>query len=279
MEPDSGSVEKGLNTVFAYYQQNPEFKDVSLTCLEYIKEAAEYVTTNDGKTLSATQMLEQFGFEGKIQYSPVSTLSGGERKRLFLVRLLISNPNFLVLDEPTNDFDIFTMSILESFLQDFAGCLLIVSHDRYFMDKIADTLFILEDDGSISGYVGKCSEYIEFKKEEEKLKKAEEKANAAKSAAAANKTGTAAVEEKTVEQSQKPEQVRKRTFKEQKEFDELENQIFEMEERKEELESILSGGESNHEKIAEAGKEYATLQENLEKMYSRWEELGVLRPY
>ena len=279
LEPDSGSVEKGLNTVFAYYQQNPEFKDVSLTCLEYIKEAAEYVTTNDGKTLSATQMLEQFGFEGKIQYSPVSTLSGGERKRLFLVRLLISNPNFLVLDEPTNDFDIFTMSILESFLQDFAGCLLIVSHDRYFMDKIADTLFILEDDGSISGYVGKCSEYIEFKKEEEKLKKAEEKANAAKSAAAANKTGTAAVEEKTVEQSQKPEQVRKRTFKEQKEFEELENQIFEMEERKEELESILSGGESNHEKIAEAGKEYATLQENLEKMYSRWEELGVLRPY
>ena len=279
LEPDSGSVEKGLNTVFAYYQQNPEFKDVSLTCLEYIKEAAEYVTTNDGKTLSATQMLEQFGFEGKIQYSPVSTLSGGERKRLFLVRLLISNPNFLVLDEPTNDFDIFTMSILESFLQDFAGCILIVSHDRYFMDKIADTLFILEDDGSISGYVGKCSEYIEFKKEEEKLKKAEEKASAAKSAAAANKTGTAAAEEKTVEQSQKPEQVRKRTFKEQKEFDELENQIFEMEERKEELESILSGGESNHEKIAEAGKEYATLQENLEKMYSRWEELGVLRPY
>ena len=272
LEADSGSVEKGLNTVFAYYQQNPVFKDVSLTCLEYIKEAAEYVTTNAGKTLSATQMLEQFGFEGKIQYSPVSTLSGGERKRLFLVRLLISNPNFLVLDEPTNDFDIFTMSILESFLQDFAGCILIVSHDRYFMDKIADTLFILEDDGSISGYVGKCSEYIEFKREEEKVKRQEEKALAEKKAASASK------DEKTVE-SGKIEQVRKRTFKEQKEFEELENHIFEAEERKEELEGFLSGGESNHEKLAEYGKEYASLQENLEKMYSRWEELGVLRPY
>ena len=277
LEADSGSVEKGLNTVFAYYQQNPEFKNVNLTVLEYIKEAAEYVTTNAGKTLSATQMLEQFGFEGKIQYSPVSTLSGGERKRLFLVRLLISNPNFLVLDEPTNDFDIFTMSILESFLQDFAGCILIVSHDRYFMDKIADTLFILEDDGSISGYVGKCSEYIEFKKEEEKLKRQEEKALAEKKAASANKTGTASKDEKSVE-SGKTEQVRKRTFKEQKEFEEIENKIFEAEERKEELEALLSGGETNHEKLGEYGREYATLQENLEKMYSRWEELGILRP-
>ncbi|MEE0998847.1 MAG: ATP-binding cassette domain-containing protein, partial [Treponemataceae bacterium] len=272
LEADSGSVEKGLNTVFAYYQQNPEFKNVNLTVLEYIKEAAEYVTTNAGKTLSATQMLEQFGFVGKIQYSPVSSLSGGERKRLFLVRLLISNPNFLVLDEPTNDFDIFTMSILESFLQDFAGCILIVSHDRYFMDKIADTLFILEDDGSISGYVGKCSEYIDFKREEEKVKRQEEKVLAEKKAASASK------DEKAVEQAQKTEQVRKRTFKEQKEFEELENQIFEAEERKEELEGFLSGGESNHEKLAEYGKEYATLQENLEKMYYRWEELGVLRP-
>ena len=276
LEADSGSVEKGLNTVFAYYQQNPEFKNVNLTVLEYIKEAAEYVTTNAGKTLSATQMLEQFGFEGKIQYSPVSTLSGGERKRLFLVRLLISNPNFLVLDEPTNDFDIFTMSILESFLQDFAGCILIVSHDRYFMDKIADTLFILEDDGSISGYVGKCSEYIDFKKEEEKSKRQEEKALAEKKASA-NKTGTASKDEKSIE-SGKTEQVRKRTFKEQKEFVEIENKIFEAEARKEELEALLSGGETNHEKLGEYGREYATLQENLEKMYSRWEELGILRP-
>ena len=98
---------------------------------------------NGGKEVSAAKFLEEFGFEGKIQYSPVSTLSGGERKRLFLVRLLLENPNFLILDEPTNDFDIFTMNILEQFLMTYEGCLLIVSHDRYFMDKCADTLFIM----------------------------------------------------------------------------------------------------------------------------------------
>ncbi|MBQ1662744.1 MAG: ABC-F family ATP-binding cassette domain-containing protein, partial [Treponema sp.] len=172
---DTGTVVTGENTAIAYYMQNPIFPDTTLTVLEYVKEAAEIMHMNDGTTLSAPQFLEQFGFEGKIQHSPVSTLSGGEKKRLFLVRLLLSNPNFLILDEPTNDFDIFTMNILEQFLSSFKGCLLVVSHDRYFMDKVCDTLFIIEDDGSISGYVGKCSEYIAYremkKAEEEKLQK------------------------------------------------------------------------------------------------------------
>ena len=165
LPPDSGEIVKGENTFFGYYQQNPVFKDLSLTVLEYIKEAADIVHMNDGKTLSASLFLNQFGFEGKIQHSMLSTLSGGERKRVFLVRLLISNPNFLILDEPTNDFDIFTMNILEEFLLGYKGCLLIVSHDRYFMDKIADTMFIMEEDGGISGFVGKCSEYIEYLEE------------------------------------------------------------------------------------------------------------------
>ncbi|MBP5747561.1 MAG: ABC-F family ATP-binding cassette domain-containing protein, partial [Treponema sp.] len=114
--PDKGSVTVGENTVFAYYKQNPVFADLDMTVLEYAKEAAEVMHMNDGTTLSASQFLDRFGFEGKVQYSPVGTLSGGERKRLFLVRLLLSNPNFLILDEPTNDFDIFTMNILEQFL-------------------------------------------------------------------------------------------------------------------------------------------------------------------
>ena len=165
LPPDLGEVIKGENTFFGYYQQNPVFKDLSMTVLDYIKEAADVVEMNDGRTLSASLFLKQFGFEGKIQHSMLSTLSGGERKRVFLVRLLISNPNFLILDEPTNDFDIFTMNILEEFLLGYKGCLLIVSHDRYFMDKIADTMFIMEDDGGISGFVGKCSEYIEYLEE------------------------------------------------------------------------------------------------------------------
>ncbi|WP_296332929.1 ABC-F family ATP-binding cassette domain-containing protein [uncultured Treponema sp.] len=167
LPPDSGEVIKGENTFFGYYQQNPVFKDLSMTVLDYIKEAADVVEMNDGRTLSASLFLKQFGFEGKIQHSMLSTLSGGERKRVFLVRLLISNPNFLILDEPTNDFDIFTMNILEEFLLGYKGCLLIVSHDRYFMDKIADTMFIMEDDGGISGFVGKCSEYIEYLESEQ----------------------------------------------------------------------------------------------------------------
>lgn len=276
--PDSGDVEKGINTVFGYYEQNPVFKDMNLTVLEYIKEAAEYVKRNDGKTLSAAQMLEQFAFEGKIQYSPVSALSGGERKRLYLVRLLISNPNFLVLDEPTNDFDIFTMSILESFLQDFGGCLLVVSHDRYFMDKIADTLFILEKDGSVSGFVGKCSEYINYKKESEKAALlAEKEKRLADEKKSVQKAAVSAVAADS--QNTDSTKSRKRTFKEQKEYEQIEEEIFSMEDRKSELEGFLSGGETNHEKLADYGKEYATLSDTLEKKYARWEELGLLKDY
>ena len=286
LEPDSGSVEKGLNTVFGYYQQNPVFADTSLTVTEYLKEAAEYVTRNDGKTLSAGQLLEEFGFEGRILHSPVSTLSGGERKRLFLIRLLLSNPNFLVLDEPTNDFDIFTMSILESFLETYQGCILVVSHDRCFMDKVADTLFILEDDGSVSGYVGKCTEYLDYLKECEQVNKASSADKAAgasasssagdSKASSADKAGAASGNQASSTPKAKP---RKRTFKEQKEFDGMEDEIFALEARKEELEALLSGGESDHTKLADYGREYAALTPQIDEKYARWEELGALEEY
>ena len=168
IQPDSGTIDVGINTKFAYYTQNPEFPDTTLTVLEYVKETAEHIQRTDGKELSASKFLEEYGFEGKIQHSPVSTLSGGEKKRLYLVRLLLQNPNFLILDEPTNDFDIFTMNILEQFLMQYQGCLLLVSHDRYFMDKCAQSYFILEPDGSVSGFVGTCSDYLELMEEKEK---------------------------------------------------------------------------------------------------------------
>ncbi|WP_407435877.1 ribosomal protection-like ABC-F family protein [Treponema sp.] len=264
LKPDTGSVDIGVNTKFGYYTQNPVFKDTSLTVLEYIKEAAENVVMNNGKAYSAARFLEEFGFEGKIQYSPVSTLSGGERKRLYLVRLLISNPNFLILDEPTNDFDIFTMNILEQFLMDFKGCLLVVSHDRYFMDKVADTLFILEEDGDISGFVGKCSEYIEYLAE----KKAEEKKNE-KTAKAELKTNESANKETASNSNEKP---KKLSFKEQREFEQLEKDIELLENRKSELESLMSG--PDYTKLAEYTKEYQTVSSELEQKYSRWEELA-----
>ncbi len=264
IKPDEGEIVKGINTYIAYYEQNPVFPETKLTVLEYIKEAAEVMEMNDGTTLSAGLFLEQFGYEGRIQHSPVSTLSGGERKKLYLLRLLMSNPNFLILDEPTNDFDIFTMNILEQFLLNFKGCLLVVSHDRYFMDKICDTLFILEEDGGVSGYVGKCSEYIDYRNQLKKEKLIAQK----------QEKSAAPVESKTVAQEQSGGKVRRKTFKEQKEFEEIEARIFSSEEELIQLEEQMSS--SDYEVSKKAGERYTKLQSQLEKDYARWEELSAL---
>lgn len=269
IKADSGEIVIGENTHIAYYEQNPYFPDTTLTVLEYIKEAADVMKLNDGTTLSASLFLEQFGFEGRVQHCAVSTLSGGERKRLYLVRLLISNPNFIILDEPTNDFDIFTMNILEQFLMGFQGCLLIVSHDRYFMDKVADTMFILENDGNVSGFVGKCSEYIQMKEEEDReefLKEKESKAEERKQKEAEQSV-------QSVTQSASPAK-RKKTFKEQKEFDELEKLIEELEEKKSELEALMA--DSDYTVAKKAGEDYSKVEETLQKSYERWEELAEL---
>ena len=262
LKPDSGSVDYGENTVFAYYRQNIEFKDTSLSVLEYAKEAAEIIRRNDGTTLSTSQFLEQFGFEGKILYSPVSTLSGGERKKLFLVRLLLTNPNFLILDEPTNDFDIFTMNILEDFLTSFNGCLLVVSHDRYFMDKTVDSLFIMEDDGSVSGYVGKCSEYLQYRD----MKKAEEEKEAKKEREKKN--------QEAAKYPAKTERPKKISFKEQKELEALEIEIAELEEKQKSLEEDMSS--ADYAKSSAAGDEYKKISARLEEAHARWEELSSL---
>ena len=272
--PDKGSVTVGENTVFAYYKQNPVFADLDMTVLEYAKEAAEVMQMNDGTTLSASQFLDRFGFEGKVQYSPVGTLSGGERKRLFLVRLLLSNPNFLILDEPTNDFDIFTMNILEQFLSGFSGCLLVVSHDRYFMDKVADTLLVLESDGSVSGYVGKCSEYIQYM--ELKAKEDAEAERARQSSFADSKKGSAAFDgalSSGASQIASPAKKKKLSFKEQKEFEGLEVHIAELEDEQKKLEEDMASGD--YEKASAAGNRYKEVEEELERSYSRWEELAA----
>ena len=264
LKSDTGSVSAGDNTAFGYYMQNPLFLDAGVTVLDYVKETAEFIERKDGKTVSAEVFLEEFGFSGKIQHSPVSTLSGGEKKKLFLVRLLLSNPNFLILDEPTNDFDIFTMNILEDFLMRYEGCLLLVTHDRYFMDKVTDSLFILEEDGSISGFAGKCSEYIDFLAEENK--KALEKAKE-------NRRQNA---ENTYADSEPPNKKRKRSFKEQKEFESIEKDISNMEKRKTELETEMSGINIDFSCMEKNSKEYDLLLTELEEKYTRWEELADL---
>ncbi len=314
--PDSGSIVKGENTFFGYYQQNPVFKDLSLTVLEYIKEAADVVQMNNGKTLSASLFLKEFGFEGKIQHSMLSTLSGGERKRVFLVRLLISNPNFLILDEPTNDFDIFTMNILEEFLLNYKGCLLIVSHDRYFMDKIADTMFIMEEDGSVSGFVGKCSEYLDYldekKSEAEQNKQtngsSKKKDSEAKSGdIRGNGSGTAFTETRSKPVSQvlsanavapylaegvaengsaadgcsegetSPTKTEKKRKKTFKEQREFESLEAEIMELEEKKSELEEQmTSSDFAVVQKAGEEYKVVEEKLTADYARWEELADL---
>lgn len=280
LEPDSGNIVLGVNTHIAYYEQNPTFKDLSMTSLEYIEEAAEWIELNDGRKLSAALFLNEFGFEGKIQHSPVSSLSGGERKRLYLVRLLISNPNFIILDEPTNDFDIWTMNILEDFLTQFKGCLLVVSHDRYFMDKVCDTLFILEDDGSVAGFVGKCSEYIELLKEKEReaardSKQAQKSGGGQNGGQAKNGGSSNSSQGQEAPQAAPADKPKKLSFKEQKEFAALEADIETLEARKTELEAALSSGESDFAKIRAWNDEYQSLSAALDAKYARWEELAA----
>ncbi len=290
LEPDSGTVKTGMNTAFGYYQQNPQLEMAKEGCqpptvLEYIREAAEVITLNNGKSLSAARLLEQFGFEGRIQHSAVTQLSGGELKRLYLVRLLMGNPNFLVLDEPTNDFDIFTLSILESFLEGYGGCLVVVSHDRCFMDKTVDSLLVLDGRGGISGFVGTCSEYLELLwQEESAASSAGIRSEPSKPPLAASLPSRSEAQQSSPApisnpRAPSPAQPRRRTYKEQQEWQALEEKIMEDEERKSELEALLSGGESNFSRLGALTEEYKQLTHNLEAAYLRWEELAELREY
>lgn len=272
LKPDTGEIELGVNTKFGYYEQNPVFPNTNLTVLEYIKESAEQISlSNEKKEVRPEKFLEEFGFEGKIQYSPVSTLSGGERKRLYLIKLLLENPNFLILDEPTNDFDIFTMNILEQFLMNYEGCLLLVSHDRYFMDKTVDSLFILEENGDISGFVGKCSEYIEFREENKKEKDEKTALSFSEKNSGKTKDKFANVNP-AFTSSTSPVQKKKLTFKEQKEFEALDTEIPLLEEEKTQLESQMTT--TDFSELTKITNRYKEVTKLLEEKYERWEELA-----
>jgi ATP-binding cassette subfamily F protein uup len=260
LEPDSGSIKKGINTHIAYYNQDPPMLYSDTKVIDYMKEAAEVIHLPDGTTLSAVKFLERFGFTSKHLYSPLNQLSGGEKRRVYLVRLLLENPNFLILDEPTNDLDIQTMSILEDFLENYAGCLIVVSHDRYFMDRTIDHMLIFSGNGDICGFAGNSTDYLAFKKEQEQEAAKEEK-----------------IERKNiVEKPKTPTVKKKRSFKENQEFQNIENEIAELENEKCELEAFFSSGECDPQKIKDANLRYENLCTTLENKYSRWEELAAM---
>lgn len=264
LQPDSGKVEKGETVVIGYYdQENREF-DESQRLIDYIKEVAERIQTVDGDWITASQMLDRFLFPPAMQYQPIGTLSGGERRRLYLLRILMGAPNLLLLDEITNDLDIPTLVALEEYLETFPGCLIVVSHDRYFLDRTIEYIFRFEENGKIREYPGDYTTFLEIRERE-------------KSEASAAKAEVKAREQKQAAPvAAEPSAKRKLTFKEKREFEELELRIAETETRKAEAEASLAANGSDHVLVAKLYEELQTLNESLDRDLTRWAELAEL---
>ncbi|RAJ85824.1 ATP-binding cassette subfamily F protein uup [Chitinophaga dinghuensis] len=263
-QPDSGKINVGETIIFGDYSQEGLLIKEDMRVIEFVKNIAENFPLADGTKVSAAQFLELFLFPAEKQYTYISKLSGGEKRRLHLLSILFRNPNFLVLDEPTNDLDLPTLSILESFLQEYQGCIIIVSHDRYFMDKLVDHLFVFEGQGQIRDYPGNYTQYREWEKEEERKKTQAQKTE--KPIAASVSTPTAPAE--------KP---KKMSFKEKREFEMLEIDIEKLEAEKKEIEAALSGGELAFEKIEPMTTRIGEILQLLDEKGMRWLELSELQ--
>ncbi len=262
---DGGKIDKGVNTEFGYYDQlNRPLKD-DLMVLEYISSMHENISLGPGRIVSAARFLEMFGFDVSYHRIPIARLSGGEKRRLFLISILIQNPNFLILDEPTNDLDIDTLRKLEDYLNSFPGCVLIVSHDRAFLDRTTDYLFIFDGSGAIKGYAGVYSEY----REDYRLQlaaAAEPPPSKAASSAASN----------PAENQQIQGRKKKLTFKERLEFDTLLEIIDALEEEKASLEESFSASSLQPEKLEDNHRRYREVLQEIEEKSVRWEYLAEI---
>ncbi len=259
-QPDSGKVVVGETIKFGYYTQTGIQIKPGQKVIDVIREYGDYIPLMKGKQISAQQLLERFLFDRKKQYDYVEKLSGGERKRLYLCTVLIQNPNFLILDEPTNDLDIVTLNVLEEFLLDFPGCLLVVSHDRYFMDKIVDHIFVFRGNAEIEDFPGNYSDFRAYEDsnvEEARLEKQQNQ------------------ESKSSKNSWKNEEkVVKLSFSEQKEFGKLENEIRKLEKKKEELQHKFADATLSGDQIDKFSIELKELMETIESKTTRWFELS-----
>jgi ATP-binding cassette subfamily F protein uup len=262
LEPqDSGTIDRGKTVVMGYYRQLGQAWKKGQRVIEAVREIAEVVMMEDGKTISASQFLEHFMFTPESQYKMISKLSGGELRRLHLLTVLIKNPNFLILDEPTNDLDLFALNKLEEFLLSFKGCLIIVSHDRYFLDKLTDHLFIFEGEGIIKDHYGTYTAYHQAQEAlEKKLKKDLIKAPVKRTDSKESHAGGKA---KT-----------KLSYKEQQEYMRLEAEIEELEQEKSSLEAELSAGKLGYESLELKSTRIADVIELIDAKLQRWMELG-----
>jgi len=257
---DSGEIETGETIVYGHYQQQGIEIDGSKRVIEVIKEVAEVIELANGDKITASQFLEHFMFPGKMQYTPVEKLSGGEKRRLGLMMILIKNPNFLILDEPTNDLDLLTLNKLEDFLQNFGGCLIIVSHDRFFMDKLVDHYFVFEGQGEIKDFHGTYDEYREemlarMSSSQQKESPKPEKQTGEKSASPKNEPD-------------------KLSFTERREYNKLEKEISELEKKKSKLEEEMSSGDLEYGKLNELSQEFEKLKEEIEEKELMWLEMA-----
>ena len=252
LKPDSGELQVGQTIEIGYYAQDETVFDPTMKVIDVVKEVAEFITLADGSQVSASNLLGQFLFDPKVQYNLVGKLSGGEKRRLQLLRVLMANPNFLILDEPTNDLDIMTLNVLEDYLQKFSGCLMIVSHDRYFMDRLVDHLFVFEGGGVIRDFPGNYSDY--------------------RISPGAVKTEVKG-EKKEKSGAPKKENTQKLGYKERLEFEQLEKEISKLEKSKSDLQNTLNL-ESEYQKLEEISMEIKRLSEDLEEKEMRWLELS-----
>lgn len=266
--PDAGHVSVGDTIVFGYYSQKgiqvPDDKRV----IEVVKDIAEFIPLANGTSLSASALLTRFNFPPAVQFGHVGKLSGGERRRLYLLTVLVKNPNFLILDEPTNDLDIITLQTLEEFLLEFQGCVLIVSHDRYFLDRLVDHVFAFEGNGVVKDFPGNYTEYRQWKDDMRVLDEAKAKGQFPNDEAPEESNDNKIEIEKPGVTEKK-----KLSFKEQKELETIEKDLEKLEKRKTEIESLLAGGTTNVAEIQKLSDEFNTVNLCIDEKTMRWLEL------
>lgn len=259
VKPDSGTFDIGETVSFGYYSQDGLQFDEQKKVIDVVRDIAEEIDLGGGKKMSASQFLQHFLFTPETQYNYVYKLSGGEKRRLYLCTVLMQNPNFLVLDEPTNDLDIATMNVLEDYLCSFKGCVIVVSHDRYFMDKVVDHLLVFNGDAKIKDFPGNYTDYREWRELEEEEQREQAKQQEKKSAP-----------KLAVEEKEKP---RKLSYKEKKELEALEVEIPQLEEEKADIETQLSSGTLSGDEITALSKRYEELSNLIDEKTMRWLEL------
>ncbi|TWV12322.1 ABC-F family ATP-binding cassette domain-containing protein [Bacteroidaceae bacterium HV4-6-C5C] len=260
VKPDSGTIDIGETVRFGYYSQDGLLFDDQMMVIDVVQNIAEVIELGNGKRLTASQFLQHFLFTPETQYSYVYKLSGGERRRLYLCTVLMRNPNFLILDEPTNDLDIVTLNVLEEYLQSFKGCVIVVSHDRYFMDKVVDHLLVFNGDADIRDFPGNYTQYRGWKEQHLQAVKEKESAKPLE-----EKTARVRLNEK-----------RKMSYKERREFEQLENEIASLENEKKGIEDALCSGTLSVDELTEKSKRLPVLNDLIDEKTLRWLELSEI---